>query len=375
MNGRRLRVTYVIDKMQRAGAQVHLSRLVSGLDRQAFDPEIVCLLEGGPLADEVREAGVPVHVLGLGKLYAPQALVAARRLARHLRARPADVLHTYLVSANVYAGLVGRLAGVPLVTSRRDAGFSRNGRMRFIEERFVNPGVRKVVAVSAGIAAETRLERGLHPEQVVAIENGVDLAEWDMERVGRGARTELGFEPGHLVVGTVGHLSPQKGHADFLEAARRIADQRPEARFVLVGDGPLRPALQTLAAGLGLADRVTFTGTRADVARLLAAFDVAVLPSHTEGMSNALLEAMAMRRPVVATGVGGTPDVVQDGATGKLVPARSPAALADAVLGLAGDPDAARRMGAAGHAWVAEHLSLERMVRRYEDLYRSVVHS
>lgn len=378
MSAPRLRVTYLIDKLHRAGAQIHLGQLASSLDRGRFEPEVVCLLAGGPVADDLRRRGVTVEVLGLGRLYAPRALVGVARLARRLRRRRVDLLHTYLVSANVYGTLAGRLAGVgAVVTSRRDTGFSRNWRLRLLEERLVNPHVDRVVAVSPAVAEVTRRERGLRDEQVVVIPNGVDLERFDAGRHSREAvrahaLREWGLAGDEAAVGAIGHLSPVKGHADLLEAAARVVARRPRTRFFLAGDGPLRPTLQARARRLGLGERVVFTGVRENVAALLALLDVVVLPSHTEGLSNVLLESMAMARPVVATAVGGNPDVLRDGVSGRLVPARDPEALAAAVLALLEAPEAARALGCEARRVVERKFGLPRMVEAYETLYRGL---
>jgi L-malate glycosyltransferase len=374
MSPRPIRVTYVIDKLQRAGAQVHVGQLAAGLDRRRVHAEVICLLEGGPVADELRARGVPVEVLGLGRLYAPRGLAGLIRLARRLRRSGADVLHTYLVSANVFGTLAGRLAGVPaVVATRRDTGFSRNWRLRMLEEWMVNPLVDRVVAVSPAIADSTRRERGLRPERILTIENGVDLAPLEAGLVVRDeTRASWGLSAEDTAVGVVGHLSPIKGHADFLQAAALVAPAHRRVRFFVVGDGPLRPRLEALARDLALADRVTFLGARDDVPRQLGMLDIVVVPSHAEGMSNALLEAMAMGRPVVATAVGGNVDVVRDGVTGLLVPSRQPAALAGALAELLAKPSLGTALGAQARCWVRQELSLERMLRRYEELYCSL---
>lgn len=375
MSQRRLRITYLIDKLHRAGAQTHLGQLAPALDRAAFDVEVLCLLDDGPVADEMRARGVEVHVLDLGRLYAPRGLAGLKNLVTHLRRRRVDVLHTYLISSNIYGTIAGRLAGVgSVVTSRRDTGFSRNWRLHFVEERFINPRVDRVVAVTPAVAELARHERGLAPGRVTTIENGVDLEAWRPEGHPRpGLRREWNVADDEIAFGVVGHLSPVKGHADFLAAAAIVARSQPRARFVLVGDGSLRAELEAQAASLGLRDRVLFAGERHDVPAVLAALDVVVLSSHTEGMSNALLEAMAMARPVVATAVGGNPDVVRDGVTGHLVPPREPEALAAALGRVASDLPAAAALGRAARADVAARLSLPRMVARYEALYRELV--
>jgi glycosyltransferase involved in cell wall biosynthesis len=377
MSQPRLRITFVIDKLHRAGAQVHLGQLVSGLDPRAFEPRVVCLLGDGPVADELRERGVPVEVLGLGRLYAPRALLAAARSARRWRRR-VDVVHAYLVSANIFGTLAGRLAGVgAVVTSRRDTGFSRNGRLRLVEERVVNPMVDRVVANSTAVASAAERERGLRAGQVVTIPNGVDLARFDPASHPRAAarawaRRELGLGEDETVIGAIGSLSAVKRHGDLLQAASLLLARRPRTRVVLVGEGPLRESLAAQARLLGIAERVLFAGVRADVAPWLALFDVFVLPSLTEGLSNVLLEAMAMARPIVATAVGGNLDLVRDGENGRLVPAADPAALSAAVAGLLDDPERALLCGRAARRSVETEFSLQRMVGRYQDLYGSL---
>lgn len=378
MTAPRLRVTYLIDKLHRAGAQSHLGTLVPSLDREGFEPEVVCLLGGGPVAEELRLRGVPVEVLGLGRLYAPRAIARALRLARHLRARRVDVLHTYLVSANIYGMLVGRLAGVgAVVTSRRDTGFSRNWRLRLVEEWLVNPLADRVVANAPAVAEAALRERGLAREKVVVIPNGVDLERFDPCRHPRDearalAAREWGIAGDEEVVGAIGSLTPVKGHSDLFDAAARVVARRPRTRFVIVGDGPLRPELEAQVLRLGLREHVVFAGVRGDVPHVLASCDVVALPSHTEGLSNVLLESMAMARPVVATAVGGNPDVLRDGTSGRLVPARDPEALAASLAGMIEDPEAAWAMGREARRDVELRFSRQRMVEGYEALYRGL---
>jgi glycosyltransferase involved in cell wall biosynthesis len=368
-----LRVSFLIDKLQRAGAQVHLAALVRGLDRERFSPEVRCLMRGGPLFDELAREGLAVESFDLSTIYGPRAWRAFLRLVRTWRRARPDVVHCYLVSANIFGALAARAAGIPVVTSRRDVGISRNWRLRFLEETVVNPLVDVVTANSVSVAAAARRERFLAAEKVTLIPNSVDLRRFDPARhSAEAARTALGLSPDDTVVGSVGHLSPVKGHADLLEAAAVLARRVPRLRVVLVGDGPLRASLTETARSLGIADRVVFTGVRDDVPVVLAAMDVFALPSRTEGMSNALLEAMAMARPVVATAVDGNADLVRDGVTGRLVPPRDPAALGSALSALLDDPAAARSVGCAARRHVADEHSLPLMVSRYERLYEEV---
>jgi glycosyltransferase involved in cell wall biosynthesis len=368
-------VTYLIDKLHRAGAQSHLGLLVPSLDREGFEPEVVCLLAGGPVAEELR-AGVPVVVLGLG-LYAPRAIAglcawpAASGPGAWTSSTPTS-WRQHLRNARRPAGRVGAV-----VTSRRDTGFSRNWRLRLVEEWLVNPRADRVVANTPAVAEAALGERGLTREQVVVIPNGVDLARFDPSLYHRDearawAAREWGLAGDEAVVGAIGSLTPVKGHADLLEAAARVVARRSRTRFVLVGDGPLRPALEAQVRRLGLRGHVRFAGAREDVPRVLASFDVVALPSHTEGLSNVLLESMAMARPIVATAVGGNPDVLRDGASGRIVPVRDPEALAAGLLGLIDDRGAAQAMGREARREAGLRFSRQRMVEGYEALYRGL---
>jgi len=183
----------------------------------------------------------------------------------------------------------------------------------------------------------------------------------------------LGLPAGALVVGAVSRLAWKKAIAHLVQATPRIVEALPQAHVVIAGDGPLRAELEGEAAALGVADRVRFLGSREDSIELMAAFDVFVLPSVVEGMSNALIEAMAVGRPVVATDVGGNSEVVADGETGFLVPPSAPDQLAAAIVKLLGAPEMAAEMGAAGRRRVIEHYRVDVMTRRIEAMYDALL--
>jgi glycosyltransferase involved in cell wall biosynthesis len=369
-------VAFVIDKLHRAGAQLHLRELVRGLDRTKVAPRVFCLIEGGPVAEDIRSLGVEVFTLGFQRIYEPAAGRALRALVARLKGNT-DVVHTYLISANLYGALAARLAAVPaLVTSRRDMGFSRNWRLRVLEEWLVNPRVDRVVAVSPAVARATLRERGLDAGRVVTIPNGVDLPRFVKDAKARAeARLRLGLRDDLTAVGVLAHLSPVKGHADLIEAVARLAGKNPRLRLLIVGDGDLRASLEVRARDLGLRDQVAFVGARADIPDVLAALDVVALPSHTEGMSNTLLEAMAAARPIVATAVGGNLDVLEDEVTALLVPPRDPPALATALLRLVEDKATAARLGRAARRKAEADFGLDRMVARHMDLYQELAHA
>jgi glycosyltransferase involved in cell wall biosynthesis len=203
--------------------------------------------------------------------------------------------------------------------------------------------------------------------------NGVDMTQFAPQADRAAAREELGLAADNVVIGSVGRLSADKGGQDVLiRAVAEVRQAHPEVRLVFVGDGPLRVGLEALVSELGLGEVVRFTGQRADVARLLGAFDIFVLPSLREALPIAVIEAMAVRLPVVAARIGGIPEVVEDGGTGCLVPPGDVAALAAVLERLVGDPALVARLGAAGQARVQAQFTVEQMVRRVEHLYEEL---
>lgn len=232
--------------------------------------------------------------------------------------------------------------------------------------RIVNRLADCVTAVAGAVREHVHITEGCPLEKIVVIPNGIDAP---APPGGAGRSEALRVSPGDQVIGTITRLVWKRGHQELLEAAAIVTQAEPSAKLVVVGDGPLRSSLEAQAQHLGLNGGVRFLGAVPEAARLLPHFDVFVLSSVWEGMSNSLLEAMAAGRPVVATRVGGNPEVVVDGETGLLVPPKNARALADAVLRLLRDRDLARRFGEAARRRVESQFTLEQMIRRMEDLY------
>jgi len=240
---------------------------------------------------------------------------------------------------------------------------------RYWLNRITHPWTDQVICVSPQVADFFVDHVGIPRQKIIFIPNGVDLQNLKDLPDKLQARARLALPPDQVLVGTVARLDPVKRLDVLLQALRSLSD----VGAVVVGDGPERVILIEVSERLKLTERIFFVGHQEDVWPWLAALDVFVLCSDWEGMSNALLEAMAARLPVVATAVGGTPDVVVDGVTGLLVPPRDPPALAKAVVRLLRDPDLRHRMGEAGRERVEEHFSLERMVGRTQALYQQLL--
>jgi glycosyltransferase involved in cell wall biosynthesis len=365
---RRVRLLYVAGNFVTGGAERHLLEMWRRIDRARFDVRIAVLKREGAFTPLVEATGLPIHDLGVGRrVYDPSGVRGLLRLVALVRRFRPDVVHGYLFGPNLFAALAGRLCGVRVVcVAKRNVDAFESPRQIAVQ-RLAHRLATHVTAVSREVAASS-VALGVPASRVTVIENGVDVGRFD-GATRRDALPGLEAVPaGVPLVGSVGCLAPRKDYGTLLAALARLAATR-DFRCAIAGDGPDRAALEARAAGLGVADRVTFLGERSDVDRLLAAFDVFTLSSREEGIPNALLEAMAAARPCVATRVGGNAEVLEDGRTGWLVPAQDPEALAAALGDALARPAEAARRGAAARAAMVEERSIEAMVRRHEDFY------
>jgi glycosyltransferase involved in cell wall biosynthesis len=353
---RRVRVVHLTLGLEMGGQEKLLVEFARHADRRRFDLHIVSMGTRGRLADEIEACGWPVTALDEPDGLRPGLVL---RLARTFRRLGADVVHTHDDKPLLYGAPAARLARVPrLFHTRHGQAFF----MRPRQARLVSLAARLTdgfVCVSADSARVTVRRHGVAPRAVSTIWNGIDL--------GRFAYT--GPDADGPVV-TVARLNPEKDLATLLHAAALAVRERPAFRLEVAGDGPCLADLRRTADDLRLNGAVRFLGVVGDVPALLTRARLFVLSSVSEGVSLTLLEAMARGLPVVATHVGGNPEVVAAGETGLLVPARDPAALAGALLRLYDDAAAGRRLGLAGRRRVEAHFDVRRMVARYEDLYR-----
>ena len=357
-------ILYLITELSTGGAQAALRRLLGGLDRERYAPAAACLYNGdGAVAQGIRALGVDVFD---AKMRHKTDLLALLRLYRHIRHVHPTILHTSLFHANLSGRILGRLAGVPrIICSERTMAMESEWRYR--ANRWTIGLVDRVIAVSANVRDFCVSHVGLPAQKLVVVYNGVTVPQ-DTQLSRPRARSELALPNDGLVIGTVARLDKVKGIDVLLRSLSKVN----AATLVIVGDGPERQALETLAQDLGIAERIHWTGNRRDVEHLLSAFDLLVQPSLHEGLPNAVLEAMACGLPVVATAVGGTPEVVEDGVTGMLVPPRVPDALADGVNHLLRDHTLRRKMGQAGRERVETLFSQKEMIRQTQAVYESL---
>jgi glycosyltransferase involved in cell wall biosynthesis len=362
-------VLIVIKGLGRGGAE---RLLVSGapyLDRERFDYRFAYLLPWkDSLVGDLTAAGLPVHCLdgarGVGWVGRLRALVRRERV---------ELIHVH--SPVAAAGVRMAAGSRTRVVYTEHNVWSRYHPATYAANLVTFPRNDRVFAVSDEVRASVRYPgrlRLLPMPPVETLHHGLDLAAVAAWGGGDGVRAELGIPGDAPIVGNVANFKPAKDHTTLLRAAARVREALPGVRFLLVGQGPLESETRRLAAELGLDRTVVFAGFRSDAQRLAAAFDVFTLASTYEGLPIALVEAMALGRPAVVTRVGGTPEVVTDGVQGLLVPPRDPAALADGLLRLLGDPELRARMGAAGRARALD-FDIRRAVRRMEQVYTDLL--
>ncbi len=377
-------VTQIVASGAAGGAQAHVQDLVTRLDRARFEVEVISLSDG-PAVRRLRAAGVSVHLVD--EADDGPALTAVMEL---LRRRPPEIIHNHMYRAEV-VGARAALALAELGLPRPYViGTVHSSRVRSSEDRTLlrrlTPSMDRLIAVSRAIVTKL-LEEGRTGAPVELIYNGVDLQRYAYTEACCTLPEEYGLPEGAPLVGVVARLEPEKGHRTLLEAWPVVLGAVPEARLLIIGEGSQRQALEAQAEALELLGehctgdhcvgtrgarpgaRVLFTGLRDDVAAVTAALDVAVMPSYREAQGLAILEAMALRRPVVATVVGGVPEMIEHERTGLLVPAHDPAALGGAIARLLTDHPLADMLARAGHDFVHASFSVEHMVTAVERIY------
>ncbi len=358
----RPRLRIVIPSLDVGGTERQVLYLLEGLAGD-FNLHVICTREAGAWAERAR-AFAPVDVFSIESGWDPRVYFKCLGMFRRLRP---DVVQTFLFGFDFAVNLAARTTGVPVVvSSRRELATWKKPRHVWLQRR-ANAFTDAIVANSRAAAEFAAAQEGSPPSSYTVIHNAVDCPAG--ESAAADARLELTIPRASPLVGMVANFSPDKDHELFIAMAEAVRAQRPDAHFVLIGDGPRRASIQRFAVHRGLGDVIRFTGVREPLRPYYEAMDVAVLTSRTEGLPNVVLEAMACGRPVVAASVGGVPELVSDGVTGRLAASREPADFASAVLELLDHPENAARMGRQAALYAREWFSPEAMVRAYRTLY------
>ena len=352
------------------GAERQIYELAKGLDKDKFNVTVASLECVGQAPRQLVEGiGCRLETFRVVRVYGLSGFIQGLKFFRFLKTARVDIVQTYHFSSDIWGVFWAHLAGVPVIISnRRDMGFWRKNH-HAPAYRFINRWVKKIVTVTESVKKMVIETEGVAPSKVEVICNGVDVSVGRQPSDVRSLKEELGIKENELVVIHVANLKPVKGHRFLLRAFAEIIRQVPHVKLLLIGKDELNGSLHRLASQLDIANNVLFLGTRQDVPDLLSAADICVLPSLSEGMSNAILEYMAAGKPVVATNVGGNPELIKNGFNGFLVAVENVEELKNALLALIKDAGKRQAMGANGFTRVKQEFSMEKMVRKYEELF------
>jgi glycosyltransferase involved in cell wall biosynthesis len=363
------------NEIVRGGAEEHMLCLLRGLDRARFHPQLICPKELLILLRADLPADVEVLPLSL---QSHRQLGRVKTLYDFLRRHRVQVLHSHGFRPSLIASPIGRGAGVPVnVETPHVREYWRKGwKASFAIDRFASRFVDQYIAVSQANCNYLIEEKGLTEAKVTLIRNGCDIRRFDPSHVSPvGCKGRLGIKEGAPVLLVVGRLEPQKGHSVLLQAMALLEAEFPGLSLVALGEGSLRPELEAQVSELGLRDYVRMPGHVPDIRNWMAAADICVLPSFAEGLPLFAIECLAAGRPMVASAVDGTPEIVVDGRTGLTVPPGNVVELAQAIARLLRDRQFAAELGSAGAKWVRRWFTLDRQIRETEELYERLWHS
>ncbi len=368
----KIKVLYIIDQITdiTAGTERQLSLLVKNLDRERFEPHLLALRPSEWL--ESDHYPCPTHCLDMGSVLSVSGLTKLTELKYFIADNNFHIVQTYFPDSNVVGVLAAKRAGCRIIFStRRNTGFFYNSR-QLIATKFANRHVSRFLANSELVVKAIAKKEGIDPERFSVIHNGLEAERFRVapEDI-RSARVFIGAGEDDTIVGTVANLRPVKDHETFIRAAAEICQSRNDIKFVVIGGGDdsYRAQLKRMARGLSVGSNVKFLGSVENPSAFIKNFDIGVLTSKAEGLSNTLMEYGALGIPSVATDVGGNPEVVQDGKTGVLVPVGKPDKVAEAVSRLLRDKKLLREMGSEASKAVWSKFNLTLMVKLHQALY------
>jgi len=355
------------------GAEKIFCDIVLNIDRSKFSPYVL-IFQAGELIHNLESNGIPVIVNNVSDLSSLYSLKKGLECYRFLKKENIQVVVTYHHDADIWGGLIARLAGVPtVISSRRDMGYQL-GKKHIWFYRLFGFLFSSYIAVSDAVKREIEKRERVRPEKIEVIHNGVNSElysdSYDIQRI----KVELGIDPSGVVIGMVASFRPIKGHIYLVEAINKLVEKHKNIQVVCVGykDTEYFTAIKNKIDGLQLQNYFIFTGDRKDIPQLLAVFDIFVISSVNEGFSNAIIEAMAAGKPVVAANSGGNPEAVLHQETGLLFKPCDSQSLADALEQLIEDKNLRERMGKKGKDRVKQDFSFDKMIEKNEELYQKI---
>jgi len=369
----RIKILHVIGGVEIGGAEKHILQLLEHMDQDRFEVHLCCLFPR-PFAQVAEEAGITVHVINMKNKF---NFLAVGQMIKIIRQNNIDIVHTHGVRANLVGRMGARLAGVKSIVTTVHSVLEQdypaylarliNKLMEKITERYVT----RFITVSQ-LLQDDLIAKGIAPRRVVTVHNGLDPEEFNINRVNTDVRARFRIPQEYPVIGIIARLHPVKGHDVFLQAAHELQKELPHTRFLMVGSGFHRPWIEAEVERLGLVGKAIFTGFMEDIPSVLAALDVLIVPSYSEGFGLTAIEAMAMGIPVVATRVGGLPEIITHQANGLLIAPGDSKDLTKKILWLLDNPVKAEEMIVQGKRTVADKFTIQGMVDKTQELYEQL---
>ncbi|MCL5958224.1 MAG: glycosyltransferase [Chloroflexi bacterium] len=367
-----VKVLQIVDQLGGGGAERVVVDIATHLP-SGYEPLVCVTRARGSLAyaPKLKERNVPFVPVGRRWRYDVVGLMQLRRLVSDFRP---DIVHTHLAGSNAIGRLLRLSAHIPVLISHEHTwAYDPRDRVRILANRLLSPLSDAIVAVSGADRRQLIKVEHLPPHKISVIYNGVDFSRVDNHVPSAIYRQTLGIDERTFLAAIVGKLEFQKGHDVLLESLTKVVTRLPSFKLLVLGEGSLRVELEAKTSELNLHDHVVFMGFADDVGSVLSCVDLVVMPSHFEGHPLALLEAMAAGRTVIATDVGGVPEVIRPGETGILIPPGSPDALASSILDVASAPDMAAKLGRAAAADVRARFSIQAAMAQYLALYERLL--
>ena len=368
----KIKILQLITELDIGGAEKVLLSFIRKLDRDKYNVMVAYMKGEGKLVEDFREAGVKVFNL---KMRNRADLGAVIRLYRLLKRENIQLLHTHLIQADICGFLAGKMAGIPIIISTKhnpDEFRKKFSIPVWLDGIFANHSDR-IIAVSYAVKDFLINWEKISKDKFTVIHNGIDLEEFNINIDISKKKRQLGINLSSKVLGSIGRFNEQKGYKFLLKAISEILENVPDVRFIFVGDGPLRRELEKMTRELKVDQNVIFTGIRRDIPEIFSIMDVFIMPSIFEGLPLILLEAMAMGKPVIASRVGGIPEIVRHEVTGILVEPANPSAIANSIVKLLKDPVGAKRIGDSGREEVKRRFTIDTMTEKIEALYNGIL--
>ena len=369
-NKRKINVVHLVEELTIGGLEKTLTTVVLNLNKNKYNVSVWCLREGGFFADKLVKEGIDVKILHISTSRNPLSIY---KLYRLLKSHKFDLIHTHAYSAGTIGRISAFLAGIPVIISHNHSIYDYYNKYYHFVEWLLSLITDRVICISEVVNRFASETQRINAKKLITIHNGIDDVCHVTEKRSSDLKKELGLPINHSVICTIAHMEEHKGIKYLLESASLLLQLRNDISFLLVGEGALKEELKILCVDLKIEKNVIFAGERNDILEILSLIDIFVQPSLREGLGLAILEAMACGKPVIATNVGGIPEVVQDRVSGILVPIGDFKALYSAMIELLNNTEKMKEMGNKGKRIFSENFHSEIMVDKIEELYISLI--